>query len=97
MINIYNSIISPIITKKTSSLLRIKQLVFEINKRTNKDNIRLAFKQIFNIDVMKVKTCIIKGKIKRRSNHVGKRKTIKKAIVTFKNMKDINKVNIGDK
>jgi large subunit ribosomal protein L23 len=82
MTNLYSILRKPIITEKTSKLLKIKKVAFEVSKKTNKYQIREAFKALFGTKSIKIHIMITCGKSKRMGKTFGKRKNIKKAIIT---------------
>lgn len=59
------------------------QLLFEVAKDANKVEIRHAVEKLWNVDVLDVRTAIVRGKEKRMGRFVGKRSNWKKAIVTI--------------
>ena len=72
------------ITEKTSMLAEESNIVvFEVAKDANKTEIKNAVQAAFNVEVTKVRTMIVRGKVKRRGRTVGKLPTWKKAIVTL--------------
>lgn len=72
----------PRITEKGSRLAEATPVVvFEVPRDANKSEIRQAVKVVFNVDVVEVRTAIIRGKIKRRGKSIGKRPNWKKAMV----------------
>ena len=82
--NLYDTIIRPVITEKTTAQKdAANQVTFEVARRANRVEIKQAVEKIFNVQVAAVNTQHIKGKIKRRGRIVGKRKNWKKAIVTL--------------
>jgi len=82
----YHKIIKrPIITEKTNIQKEtMNQLVFEVDRRANKVEIRNAIQHLFNVTVMDVSTMIVQGKTKRVGRRFGRRKTWKKAVVKLK-------------
>ena len=82
--NMYDTIIRPVITEKTTAQKEAaNQVTFEVARRANRVEIKQAVEKIFNVQVAAVNTLHIKGKIKRRGRILGKRKNWKKAIVTL--------------
>ena len=80
-----NVLIRPIITEKASVLTeRNNQVVFEVDRKANKYQIRDAVESTYSVKVDKLATMIIPGKLKRRGKSIGKRSNWKKAIVTLK-------------
>jgi large subunit ribosomal protein L23 len=59
------------------------QLLFEVAKDANKVEIRHAVEKLWNVNVLAVRTTIVRGKEKRVGRFVGKRSNWKKAIVTL--------------
>jgi len=60
------------------------KVVFEVARDANKIEIRGAVKALFNVDVIDVRTQVVRGKEKRMGRFVGMRPHWKKAIVTLK-------------
>jgi large subunit ribosomal protein L23 len=54
---------------------------FKVRKDSNKTEIKKAIEELFNVDVVKVNTMNVKGKVKRLGRNEGKRADWKKAIV----------------
>lgn len=82
MINLYSILRKPIITEKTSKLLKEKKVAFEVHKNVSKYQIKEAFKVLFGTKSIKINIMITCGKLKRIGKTFGKRKNIKKAIIT---------------
>jgi large subunit ribosomal protein L23 len=59
------------------------QLLFEVARDANKVEIRYAVEKLWNVDVLEVRTCIVRGKEKRVGRFVGRTSHWKKAIVTL--------------
>jgi large subunit ribosomal protein L23 len=59
------------------------QLLFEVAKDANKVEIRQAVEKLWNVNVLSVRTAIVRGKEKRVGRFVGKRSNWKKAVVTI--------------
>lgn len=74
----------PLITEKgTFAKEEDNQLLFEVDRRANKVEIRKAIEDLFDVEVLKVRTVSIKGKTKRMGRILGKRSDMKKAYVTL--------------
>jgi large subunit ribosomal protein L23 len=80
----YDNIVSPIITEKTTILSEHNQVVFEVPLGATKAEIKEAVETLFKVSVIAVNTLRLKGKTKRFRGVPGRRKDIKKAIVTLK-------------
>lgn len=83
-------LLSPRISEKSSSLEAKNQYVFNVKKDADKREIADAVKYMFNVDVIDVRTCTVRGKIKSFKGRVGKRSAGKKAYVTIKTGQTIN-------
>jgi large subunit ribosomal protein L23 len=59
------------------------QLLFEVARDANKVEIRHAVEKLWNVDVIDVRTCVVRGKEKRVGRFVGRTSHWKKAIVTL--------------
>jgi large subunit ribosomal protein L23 len=59
------------------------QVVFEVDRRANKIEIREAVEKIFDVRVLQVRTSSFKGKTRRLGRVMGKRPDWKKAYVTL--------------
>jgi large subunit ribosomal protein L23 len=85
MKNVYDVIKRPIITEKSTIQKEIgNQVSFEVDRRANKIEIKQAVERLFKVNVIRVNTITVKGKVKRLGRFVGKRPDWKKAIVTLK-------------
>jgi len=75
----------PIVTEKsTDNKEEFNQVVFEVDPRANKLQIREAVERIFKVKVLKVRTQKMHGKIRRVGRNWGRRSDWKKAVVTLR-------------
>lgn len=82
----YATLLKPVITEK-SSLVGSSQgggVVFRVDRRATKTDVKHAVERIFNVEVDKVRTVSYLGKMKRTARTVGRRVNFKKAYVTLK-------------
>ena len=86
----FETIIKPIITEKSSLGSENNQVTFQVKKTSTKDDIKVAFEEIFKVKVMKVNTSIVKGKLKSFRGSVGKRSDYKKAFVSLEDGQSID-------
>jgi large subunit ribosomal protein L23 len=77
----YDIIIKPIVTEKSMMAMEENKYTFKVRKDSNKTEIKKAIEELFNVDVVKVNTMNVKGKVKRLGRNEGKRADWKKAIV----------------
>jgi large subunit ribosomal protein L23 len=59
------------------------QLLFEVARDANKIEIRQAIEKLWSVEVVKVRTSIVRGKEKRVGRSVGRRSNWKRALVTL--------------
>ncbi len=84
MMDIYSIIKEPVITEKATLQKELgNQVVFRVDPRANKIQIREAVEKIFNVKVKAVRTINQKGKPKRVGRFLGRRSGAKKAVVTL--------------
>jgi large subunit ribosomal protein L23 len=77
-------IIRPLITERAAILTeRDNKIVFQVATSANKNEIKDAVEEIFDVTVTGVRTMNVKGKVKRMGRHEGRRASWKKAIVTL--------------
>jgi large subunit ribosomal protein L23 len=88
----YNIIVRPIVTEKSAlaSNGESSTVIFEVNPKANKIEIKKAVEKIFNVKVKSVHTLRTMGKIKRVYAKTGKQKTVKKAFVALQPGSTIN-------
>ena len=81
---LFTLIKSPIITEQTSVLgENLKQIVFKVDLSANKREIKQAVEKLFNVEVLKVTTSVVKGKTKRNRFGVYRKSNYKKAFVSI--------------
>jgi len=79
----YDTIVSPIITEKSTMASENNQVVFRVADKATKPEIKAAVEALFKVKVTAVNTLIRKGKTKRFRGIPGKQRDFKKAIVTL--------------
>ena len=83
-LNAYQVILRPLVTEKgMHKSTRNNQYAFEVNPLADKDTIRSAVEELFDVRVTKVRTQNRKGKPRRYRFRFGTTKSWKKAIVTL--------------
>ena len=70
----YDILIRPLITEKTTLISENGQVVFEVDPRATKQVIKVAVEAIYGVKVDGVNVSILKGKTKRFRGKIGKRK-----------------------
>ena len=82
MMSNYRDIIkAPIITEKSSDLAKNNVIVFSVDVKANKTQIKQAIEKVFNVKVDSINTTNVKPKKKRVGRYTGKTVKVKKAIV----------------
>lgn len=94
---IYDIILSPIVTEKTNTQLNNRKYSFSISGSASKEDIKKSIETIFGVDVEKINIINTEDKVKRFKGTIGKRSSVKKAIVTIKNGQEINFAKLEDK
>ncbi|MFD1859626.1 50S ribosomal protein L23 [Aeromicrobium phragmitis] len=75
-------IIAPVVSEKSYNLLDDNKYTFVVHPDANKTQIKIAVEEIFGVKVTSVNTINRKGKTRRTRNGIGKRKDVKRAIVS---------------
>jgi large subunit ribosomal protein L23 len=74
----------PLVTEKGTLVNELgNQVVFRVDPRANKIEIRHAIETLFKVKVTKVRTTQQLGKVRRVGRHAGRRPNWKKAYVTL--------------
>jgi len=76
-------LIRPIVSEKSYSLMDEGKYTFEVDPNSNKTEIKIAVEKVFGVKVASVNTINRKGKVRRTRFGLGKRKDVKRAIVTL--------------
>jgi large subunit ribosomal protein L23 len=59
------------------------QLLLEVARDANKIEIKYAVEKLWNVNVLKVRTAVVRGKQKRVGRFIGRRSNWKRALVTL--------------
>jgi len=83
---IENIIKRPLLLTEKGNVLREtqSQYLFEVDRRANKVQIREAVESLFKVNVIEVRTMIVRGRMRRMGRGHSKTKNWKKAIVAVK-------------
>ena len=80
----HDIILAPVVSEKSYDLIeKYNTYTFEVDPRSNKEQIRPAVEKVFDVKVLRVNTMNRKGKVKRTGYKLGKRKDVKRAVVTI--------------
>ena len=88
--NILDTIISPNVTEKSTSLSEYNKVVFKVNKGASKKSIKKSVEKIFKVNVIKINTINLKEKFKIVRGRKSSKPGYKKAIVTLKKGQSID-------
>lgn len=88
-------ILQPVVSEKSTYLLRENKYVFKVPLHVGKIEIKKAVEEIFKVRVDKVRTMQMKGKPRKwRGRVVGKTSRYKKAIVKLKEGDTIEELGV---
>lgn len=79
----YDTIVSPVITEKSTIAAEHDQIVFRVARAATKPQIKEAVEALFDVKVKAVNTLVTKGKNKRFRGRPYTRSDVKKAVVTL--------------
>ena len=82
--NLLDTIISPTITEKATTLSEFNKVVFKVHRGANKNSIKRSIEKIFKVNVIKINTINLKGNTKLVRGKKTNKPGYKKAIVTLK-------------
>ena len=89
-IHLYDKILSPLVTEKSTNLSDQNKIIFKVPNKTNKINLKKNIEKIFKVNVTKIN---IINKQPRKKIVKGKKvkvKGFKKAIITLKKGQSID-------
>ena len=89
-INLFDSIISPLVTEKSTNLSAENKIVFKVAKGSNKKNIKKSIEKIFKVNVTKINIINKKTRTKVTRGKKVKVSGFKKAIITLKKGQNID-------
>ena len=89
-IHLYDKIISPIVTEKSTNLSEQNKIIFKVPTKANKKNLKKSIEKIFKVNVTKVNIINKKNRIKTTRGKKIKVKGYKKAIITLKKGQNID-------
>ena len=88
--NLLDTIVSPVITEKATTLSEFNKMVFKVHKGASKNSIKKSIEKIFKVNVIKINTINLRGKTKLVKGKKSSRPGYKKAIVTLKKGQSID-------
>ena len=89
-INLYDSILNPFVTEKSTNLSEMNKVVFKVNSSANKRSVKKNIEKIFKVNVVKVNIINKQRRIKTVRGKKVKVQGYKKAIITLKKGQNID-------
>ena len=89
-IHLYDKILSPVVTEKSTNLSELNKIVFKVPNGANKKNLKKNIEKIFKVNVTKINIINKKTRTKFTRGRIAKVKGYKKAIVTLKKGQSID-------
>jgi large subunit ribosomal protein L23 len=89
-INLYDSILSPLVTEKSTNLSELNKVVFKVNSLADKKSIKKSIEKIFKVNVIKINIINKQRRIKIARGKKVKVRGYKKAIITLKKGQNID-------
>mgnify|MGYP001199494005 FL=1 len=89
-IHLYDKIISPMVTEKSTNLSEQNKIVFKVPSRANKKNLKLNIEKIFKVNVVKINIINKQNRVKLTRGRKVKVSGYKKAIITLKKGQSID-------
>jgi len=89
-IHLYDKILSPLVTEKSTNLSQQNKIVFKVPSKANKKNIKNNIEKIFKVNVTKVNIINKQNRTKLTRGRKVKVSGFKKAIITLKKGQSID-------
>tara|TARA_B100000900_G_scaffold269580_1_gene230217 strand:+ start:800 stop:1093 length:294 start_codon:yes stop_codon:yes gene_type:complete len=89
-LHLYDKILSPMVTEKSTNLSEQNKIIFKVPKTANKKNLKTNIEKIFKVNVTKINIVNKSGRIKLTRGKKVKISGFKKAIITLKKGQSID-------
>tara|TARA_B100001175_G_scaffold263902_1_gene233726 strand:+ start:483 stop:776 length:294 start_codon:yes stop_codon:yes gene_type:complete len=89
-IHLYDKILSPVVTEKSTNISEQNKIIFKVPAKANKKNLKTSIEKIFKVNVTKINIINKKNRIKITRGKKIKVKGFKKAIITLKKGQNID-------
>ena len=89
-IHLYDKILAPIVTEKSTNLSEQNKIVFKVPAKANKKNLKTNIEKIFKVNVTKINIINKQTRTKVTRGKKVKVKGFKKAIITLKKGQSID-------
>ena len=89
-IHLYDKIISPVVTEKSTNLSEQNKIIFKVPKNANKKNLKNNIEKIFKVNITKINIVNKQNRTKLMRGRKVKVSGYKKAIITLKKGQSID-------
>ena len=89
-LHLYDKIISPLVTEKSTNLSEQNKIVFKVPSTSNKKNLKKNIEKIFKVNVIKINIINKQNRLKLTRGRKVKVSGFKKAIITLKKGQSID-------
>ena len=89
-IHLYDKILSPVVTEKSTNLSELNKIVFKVPDGANKKNLKKNIEKIFKVNVTKINIINKRNRVKVTRGRKVKVSGYKKAIITLKKGQSID-------
>ena len=89
-LHLYDKILSPLLTEKTTNLSEQNKVVFKVPSSANKKNLKINIEKIFKVNVTKINIINKQNRTKLTRGKKVKVSGFKKAIITLKKGQSID-------
>ena len=89
-INLYDSILNPLVTEKSTYLSEMNKVIFKVNTSADKRSVKKNIEKIFKVNVVKINIINKQSRLKIVRGRKVRVKGYKKAIVTLKKGQNID-------
>ena len=89
-LHLYDKILSPLVTEKTTNLSEQNKIVFKVPATANKKNLKNNIEKIFKVNVTKINIINKQNRVKLTRGRKVKVSGFKKAIITLKKGQSID-------
>tara|TARA_A100000164_G_scaffold267710_1_gene239516 strand:- start:49 stop:342 length:294 start_codon:yes stop_codon:yes gene_type:complete len=89
-IHLYDKIITPFVTEKSTNLSEQNKIVFKVPSKANKKNLKKNIEKIFKVNVTKINIINKQSRLKLTRGRKVKVSGFKKAIITLKKGQSID-------
>ena len=89
-IHLYDKILTPLVTEKSTNLSEQNKIIFKVPSGANKDNLKKNIEKIFKVNVTKINIINKQSRTKLTRGRKVKVSGFKKAIITLKKGQSID-------